>query len=58
MWLLLQGKSCFHCKTHLYTALQAVEREGQSLPGPLILYNGTNLDDRKVRLSIIRWASN
>lgn len=46
-----QGLSCFHCKTHLYTALQAVASEAQNAhhtaDGPVTLFNGTNAEDRQ-----------
>jgi pyridinium-3,5-biscarboxylic acid mononucleotide sulfurtransferase len=44
-----KGQSCFHCKTHLYTALEAVAAATVA-SGPAaarnVLYNGTNRDDK------------
>jgi len=47
-----QGASCFHCKTHLYTALNTVaSHAAQVAKGSkkqrVVLFNGTNADDRK-----------
>lgn len=68
-----EGQSCFHCKTHLYSALEAVaaqagveSRRGLTPPvdrtqaadgavvqdkgtgaKPVVLFNGTNKDDKR-----------
>eukprot|EP00566_Odontella_aurita_P001373 CAMPEP_0113548652 /NCGR_PEP_ID=MMETSP0015_2-20120614/13006_1 /TAXON_ID=2838 /ORGANISM="Odontella" /LENGTH=375 /DNA_ID=CAMNT_0000449293 /DNA_START=266 /DNA_END=1393 /DNA_ORIENTATION=+ /assembly_acc=CAM_ASM_000160 len=55
-----KGQACLACKTHLYSALNAVaaaaldmERVGRD--GSVILYNGTNADDTKdpTRLGLV-----
>jgi uncharacterized protein len=58
-----KGRSCLHCKTHLYDALRAVASQvGSSSSGAgggqqrlNVLFNGTNRDDRKdpTRLGLI-----
>ena len=56
-----EGQSCFHCKTHLYSALEAVaaqagvesHRHGSASGGGVVLFNGTNKDDKRDHT---RWA--
>ena len=48
-----QGQSCYHCKAHLYTALEVLaaavggEANMKGARGKLSLFNGTNSDDTK-----------
>lgn len=52
-----EGMACYHCKTHLYQALNAVGRHAETMGRPdpdgeggrpaTVLYNGTNLDDTR-----------
>jgi len=62
------GKACLACKTHLYSALEAVAEaavasanasSGNGQPSRVILYNGTNADDTRdpTRLGLVA-ASN
>ena len=43
------GQACFICKTHLYSALEAVSKKASEMSNgstrDVILYNGTNKDD-------------
>jgi hypothetical protein len=42
-----KGMSCFHCKTHLYSALEAVAVAAHAGGHKAVrLFNGTNKDDR------------
>ncbi len=58
-----KGQACFVCKTHLYTALEAVSQKASEMSNgstrDVILYNGTNKDDTrdKTRLGL-KAASN
>ena len=58
-----KGQACFICKTHLYSALEAVSRKASEMSNGLdqdvILYNGTNKDDTSdsTRLGLVA-ASN
>jgi len=59
-----RGEACLACKTHLYSALNAVAKaasdSGKTLRGrSVVLYNGTNADDTKdpTRLGLVA-ASN
>jgi len=40
------GYACFVCKTHLYSTLESVANEVMKQEQNLILYNGTNADDK------------
>lgn len=56
-----QGQACFVCKSHLYSALEAVAATASSIATSheheknVIMYNGTNADDTKdpTRLGLI-----
>ncbi|CAN0403022.1 unnamed protein product, partial [Ectocarpus sp. 8 AP-2014] len=41
-----EGQSCFHCKTHLYSALEAVAVQAGG-GRRVVLFNGTNKDDKR-----------
>ena len=57
------GKSCFYCKSQLYTTLQGVADEFIKAAGPadskVVMYNGTNADDRRdpTRLGLVAAVS-
>ncbi len=57
------GQACFVCKTHLYSALEAVSKKASEMSNgstrDVILYNGTNKDDTQdnTRLGLVA-ASN
>ena len=41
-----QGSSCYVCKTNLYETLKSVSSYARDLEGDVVLFNGTNADDR------------
>ena len=41
-----QGSSCYVCKTNLYETLKSVSSYARDLEGGVVLFNGTNADDR------------
>ena len=49
------GESCYVCKTHLYDALSSVSRHFSASSSHVVLYNGTNFDDRSdpTRLGLV-----